>query len=167
MISDKERFIRILDKHQGILISLCSVYYDTLTDQQDAFQDISLQLWKSFKDFRGEAEVTTWMYRVGLNTLLSKRRTEKRRSINVTTLDKAMELPGNQQWAVDDNYQMLLRLISVLNDKDKAILILYLEGYSHREIAVVLSTSQTNISTRFNRVKALLKGKLQKINNGD
>lgn len=167
MISDKERFMSLLDKHQGILINLCSVYYDTPADRQDAFQDILLQLWKSFKSFRGDAEISTWIYKVSLNTLLSKRRKERRRSIDITFLDKAIAVPGHQQWAVDDDYQLLMKLISLLNDKDRTILIMHLEGYAYKEIAAVLSTSPSNISTRINRAKALLKGKLINVKHGD
>lgn len=167
MISDKERFMSLLDKHQGILINLCAVYYHTPADQQDAFQDIALQLWKSFKSFRGEAQVSTWIYKVSLNTLLTKRRKEKRKSIDLTSLDQALVMPSDQSWGNDDDCQLLMRFISMLNDKDKATLVMHLEGYSNKEIAATLSTSQTNISTRINRAKVMLRGKLKKIEHGD
>lgn len=160
MTSDKVRFKKVLDEHQGILINLCSIYYDNPSDQQDAFQDIALQLWMSFNRFKGESKMSTWIYKVCINTLLSKRRKEKRRSLNTTSLDNAMMVQSQGQWTGDDDYQVLMRLFAVLNDTDKAILILYLEGYSNKEIAVTLSTSQTNISTRINRAKLTLKGKV-------
>jgi RNA polymerase sigma-70 factor (ECF subfamily) len=74
----KQNFIRIIDSNQGIIKSLCKVYYISPEDQKDAFQDIILRLWKSFETFRGESEISTWIYRVSLNTLLSKARKEKK-----------------------------------------------------------------------------------------
>ncbi len=161
MTSDKIRFKKVLDEHQGILINLCSIYYDDSKDRQDAFQDIALQLWKSFKSFKGNAKMSTWIYKVSINTLLSKRRREKRRAIHTTPLDSAITVRSHGQSAVDDDYQMLMQLISLLNDTDKAILILYLEGYSNKEIATTLSISQSNVGTRMNRAKLTLKRKVK------
>ncbi|MFY0591938.1 RNA polymerase sigma factor [Roseivirga sp.] len=161
MISDKQRFMRILDEHQGILINLCSIYYDNPKDQQDAFQDVAIQLWKSFKSFKGDSKLSTWIYKVALNTLLNKKRREKRRALEITSLDQAATLPLREDQGVDDDCQLLMKLISGLGDKDKAILILHLEGYSNKEIASSLSMSQSNVSTRMNRAKNTLKGKLE------
>src|SRR5689334_6945685 len=77
----KRNFIKIVEANQGIIRSLCNAYYMSPEDQKDVFQDIVLQLWKSFESFRGESMISTWIYRVSLNTILTKVRNEKKKVI--------------------------------------------------------------------------------------
>lgn len=154
----KQNFIRIIDANRGIIKSLCKAYYSSPEDQKDAFQDIVLQLWKSFDTFRGESEISTWMYRVSLNTLLTKMRNEKRKI--ATEAIGASELFVSTAMA-DGDIELLHMVIQSLKDLDKAIVILYLEGYKNKEIAHMLSLTPTNVSTRLNRVRAELKVKFK------
>ncbi len=153
----KRNFIRIIDTHRGIIKSLCKAYYVSPDDQKDAFQDIILQLWKSFETFRGESEISAWIYRVSLNTLLSKVRNEKRR----ITTESIGALELSVSIAADGDIELLNIVIQSLNDLDKAIVILYLEGYKNKEISQILNLTPTNISTRLNRVRAELKAKFK------
>ncbi|MEL6535561.1 MAG: RNA polymerase sigma factor [Bacteroidota bacterium] len=152
----KRDFLQIINHNRGTLRSLCKVYYADLEDQKDAFQDIVLQLWKSYDSFRGESEIGTWLYRVGLNTLLSKVRKEKRR-VSAEPLD-ASHIYLTHGMA-DDNVELMTMMLQSLKDLDKAIVLLYLEGYGNKEIAEILKISQTNVGTRFNRIKSQLKVK--------
>lgn len=154
----KRNFIRIIDANQGIIKSLCNAYYLSRDDQKDSFQDIVLQLWKSFETFRGESEISTWIYRVSLNTILAKVKKEKRKitteSIGASELSISMAM-------ADGDLELLNIVIQSLKGLDKAIVILYLEGYKNKEIAQILNVTATNVSTRLNRVKAELKVKLK------
>jgi RNA polymerase sigma-70 factor (ECF subfamily) len=127
-------------------------------DQKDAFQDIVLQLWKSFETFRGLSEISTWIYRVSLNTLLTKIKKEKRKisteSIGASELSISMGM-------ADGDIELLNIVMQSLKDLDKAIVILYLEGYKNREISQILTLTPTNVSTRLNRVRAELKAKFK------
>lgn len=128
-------------------------------DQKDAFQDIILQLWKSFETFRGESEISTWIYRVSVNTLLTKVKKEKRK---ITTESiGASELSFSIAMA-DGDIELLNIVIQSLKELDKAIVILYLEGYGNKEISKILNLTPTNVSTRLNRVRAELKAKFKK-----
>jgi len=149
----KEQFIQIVQAHQGIINSICRIYFAAAEDQKDARQEIILQLWKAYPSFRGEAKLSTWIYKVGLNTVLYQLRKTKKRptKIALTTL---VDLPSPS--LLDDDFQQLQQLISLLKAEDKALIILYLEGYSHKEIADTLVTTPTNISTRLNRIKKRL-----------
>jgi RNA polymerase sigma-70 factor, ECF subfamily len=155
----KRNFIRIIDANQGIIKSLCKAYYQRADDQKDAFQDIVLQLWKSFETFRGESEISTWIYRVSLNTVLTKVRNEKRKiateSIGASELSISMAM-------ADGDLELLHNVIQSLKDLDKAIVILYLEGYKNKEISNMLNLTTTNVSTRLNRVRGELKTKFEK-----
>jgi RNA polymerase sigma-70 factor, ECF subfamily len=154
----KHNFICVIDANRGIIKSLCRAYYTTLDDQKDAFQDIVLQLWKSFDTFRGESEISTWIYRVSLNTLLSKLKKEKKKiateSIGVSELSISTAMANG-------DVELLLMVIQSLKDQDKAIVILYLDGYKNQEISQILNLTVTNVSTRLNRVRTELKAKFK------
>jgi RNA polymerase sigma-70 factor (ECF subfamily) len=154
----KRDFIRIVDSNQGIIKSLCNAYYKSYEDQKDVFQDIVLQLWKSFETFRGESEISTWIYRVSLNTILTKVRNEKNK-IATESID-FMELTFSTAMS-DDDSELLNRVLEYLKGLDKAIVILYLEGYKNKEISQILNLTSTNVSTRLNRIKAELKSKFK------
>ncbi len=154
----KQNFIRIIKGNQGIVKSLCKAYYASYEDQKDAYQDIILQLWKSFSTFRGESEVSTWIYRVSLNTLLTKIRKEKNKIIT-EPLFISNQITSNVM--VDDDRELLNTVIRSINGINKAIVILFLEGYKNKEISQILDITPTNVSTRLNRVKTDLKAKLK------
>lgn len=152
----KKDFLKVIDGHQGIINSLCKVYYHDFEDQKDTRQDIILQLWKSFSSFRGESSISTWIYKVCLNTILSKVKKEKRRpqeeNLNLLHENKVQTIPNS-----DDDLQLLNQIIQSLKDLDKAVVILYLEGYKNHEIAQLIGLTPSNISTRMNRIKKALK----------
>lgn len=157
-MEQKKNFIRIINANRGIIKSLCKSYYTIHEDQKDAFQDIILQLWKSFATFRGESEIGTWIYRVSLNTILSNVRKEKKKisteSIGPSELSISIAM-------TDGNLELLNIVIQSLKDLDKAIVILYLEGYNNKEISEILNLTLTNVSTKLNRVRAELKVKFR------
>ncbi|MCG8331157.1 MAG: sigma-70 family RNA polymerase sigma factor [Chitinophagales bacterium] len=155
----KQNFIQIINENRGAIRSLCKIYYGSNEDQKDAFQDVILQLWKSFDTFRGESEISTWIYRVSLNTILSKIKREKK-SVRVEPIDVHHFHLSNAK--ADDHVELLFMIIQSLKDIDKAIVVLHLEGYQNKEIAEILNISPTNVSTRFNRVKSQLKMKFNK-----
>jgi RNA polymerase sigma-70 factor (ECF subfamily) len=152
----KQNFIQIINKNRGTIRSLCKIYYGSNEDQKDAFQDIILQLWKSFDTFRRESEISTWIYRVSLNTILTKIKKEKK-LVTVEPIDLHHLYIFNAK--ADDYVELLFIIIQSLKDIDKAIVVLHLEGYQNKEIAEILNMSPTNVGTRFNRVKSQLKMK--------
>ncbi len=154
----KQNFIQKINQNRGIIRSLCKIYYANYEDQKDTFQDIVLQLWKSFDTFRGKSQISTWIYRVSLNTILTKIKKEKK-SIIVESIGLHDFYIANAK--ADDNMELLIIILQSLKDIDKAIVILHLEGYKNKEIAEILDISSTNVSTRFNRIKSQLKMKFK------
>jgi RNA polymerase sigma-70 factor, ECF subfamily len=151
----KTDFTRLIQEYQGIVNSLCSIYFASAEDRKDGRQDIILQLWRAYPTFRNEAKVSTWIYKVALNTILAKNRKAKRRICTESLSSYTLDSTATSAFANDD-VQHLQQAISMLQDLDKAIVILHLEGYSHSEIAANLSLTETNISTRFSRIKLQL-----------
>lgn len=160
METNKLNFIRIVEANRGIIRSLCNAYYKSYEDQKDVFQDIVLQLWKSFDTFRNESDISTWIYRVSLNTILAKVRNEKRK----VTTECIVQEQNFPHATADDDHELLNMILQSLKELDKAIVILFLEGYKNKEIAGMLNLTPTNISTRLNRIRTDLKAKLKKNN---
>ena len=156
----KESFLDIIDRHQGIIYSLCAAWYPDADDRNDARQDIILQLWNSFPSFREESTVSTWLYKVSLNTILNKVKKEKRMPAS-SSLDEVRNTAFLNSFAADDDLQMLKQVIDSLKHLDKAIVILYLEGYKNKEIAEILNITLTNVATRMNRIKIELRARLK------
>jgi RNA polymerase sigma-70 factor (ECF subfamily) len=156
LASEKQEFLRVVEANQATIRSLCKAYYASLDDRRDVFQDIILQLWKSFKTFRGESKISTWIYRVSLNTILAKVRDEKRKLATEPMSGSELAFYGAK---ADDNTELLTMVLRCLRDVDKAIVILYLEGYKTKEISQILEITPTNVTTRLSRVKAELKSR--------
>lgn len=156
MPHSKASFLEMINEHQGIITNLCAIYYPCFEDQRDARQDIILQLWKSFSFFRGESKLSTWIYKVSLNTILSKVKKESK-GLYKETLGPQHDSMFISHNHYDDDLHLLNQLIQSLKAMDKAVVILYLEGYKNKEVAKLLGLTPTNVSTRLNRIRTQLK----------
>ena len=149
-------FLGWLDRHGSIVLKVARAYTRTAADCQDLAQDILLQLWRSAPRFRGEAGEATWVYRVALNTALGWRRKEGRRRarqrplLDVEGSDRAQD-PAQRE-AVERLYAAVRRL----PPPDAALILLYLDDLSYRQMAEVLGTSEGNVGVRLNRAKKAL-----------
>ena len=154
----KDRFLELMGENQRMVHHICRAYAKSHDDYQDLFQEIMLQLWRSFDSFKNNSKFSTWMYRVALNTSISIIRKSKREAPKVALEDVhglKMEPENNQEAEV----KLLYGAISRLGKVDKAIILLYLEEHSYDEIAEILGISKSNVGVRINRTKA----KLEKI----
>ncbi len=159
--SDRQRFVELVDRHQGILHRICAVYATRAEDRQDLFQDMVLQLWRSYGSFRGRSDFATWMYRVGLNTALMRQRNAARqpalKPVGPNTID---EMAADAQ-PPDEEVQFLRTCIRELPTLDRAIVLLYLEERSYEEISHITGLSRSNVSVRIVRLKARLRHALE------
>jgi RNA polymerase sigma factor (sigma-70 family) len=158
----KRRFIDLVKDNQGLINSLCRLYARSSEEMKDYRQDVLLSLWQSFPNFREQSSVSTWMYRVVLNTLISNQR--KKSSRIVTELySEETEMHPSQGGGSDDELLVLQHAISMLGRVDKAVVILHLEGYAHKEIGTLLSLSESNVSTRLSRIKKQLEKSIKSL----
>ena len=135
------------------------MYTDNAYDHEDLFQEVMLQLWKGYPNFKGQSKVTTWMYRVALYTAISFLKKKKKRDEEIQiALEIINDNQDDQQSAIED----LNRGIAKLNDIEKAIMMLYLEDKSYKEMSEILGLTQTNIGAKINRIKKKLKTILSK-----
>ena len=148
-------FIEIVQSCSGIINSLCSVFYSDQHERKDARQDIMIQLWRSFDNFKGRSSINTWVYKLSLNTLIKRKRNHHKRYI--IGLDEMAQQPITKMSTYsDDDIQMLYNMMTDLDPLDKGIMILYIEGYKYNEIGDILSLSTTNVSSKINRIKKRL-----------
>ncbi|WP_373074373.1 RNA polymerase sigma factor [Zeaxanthinibacter enoshimensis] len=161
-MTKEEAFVAIIQEHEGVIYKITTVYTNSVSEQQDLYQDIVYQLWKAYDSFRGESKVSTWMYRVALNTAFNRLRKENRRPRPVA-LDHVNIWPAE---TYDKEFELRLRAmyeqIHQLNDLDKGLILLLLEGKKYEEIAEITGLSRSNVGTRISRIKERLRKKMTK-----
>jgi RNA polymerase sigma-70 factor (ECF subfamily) len=154
----KEKFLDILEKNIGIIIKIARAYSKTFQDKEDLINDITLELWKSFGRFKGDSKISTWIYRIALNTSMNYKR--KREKDRLFFLDDLKQIE-NQSWLIEQldssHSEILYQCIDELNQLNKAIILLYLDGNSHDEISDITGISKTNVGTRISRIKEQIK----------
>jgi len=152
--ADKERrFAEQLGDHRGILFKICNLYGVSLEDREDLAQEILVQLWRAFPTFDGRCSFSTWMYRVSLNTAISWLRHDTLRRKHVEPAEELMLVSLPAKEADTDELCLLYSLIDGLDSMQKAMVMLYLDGNSHQEIAEVLGITASNVATKMNRLK--------------
>jgi RNA polymerase sigma factor (sigma-70 family) len=160
-----ERFVQLLEEHKRLLYKVASAYCANAEDRRDLVQEIVIQLWRSFPRYDDRLKFSTWMYRIGMNVAISFLRGEGRRGGRETVALDQIDIIDSA--AADrvlgeagDDVRLLQRLVSRLDEMSRALIVLYLEGYSHAEIAEVLGISASNVGTRVNRIKNRLREEL-------
>ncbi len=151
----EKEFVALIHDYQNIIYKICRLYRDNKEDQEDLFQEIVYQLWKSYPGFRGESKVSSWMYRIALNTAIAVYRKSK------IAVDYYEEFPEHLHLAdeknISQNEERLFQALRRLNDSEKAVISLYLEDFNYAEIAAITGLSESNIGVRLNRIKHKLK----------
>jgi RNA polymerase sigma-70 factor (ECF subfamily) len=148
-------FLKIIHDHQKIIFRICRIYRDSKEDQEDLFQEIVYQLWKSFPSFKGESKISSWIYRITLNTAIVIYRKTK---IEINYLEEFPEkIHPSTEHEVTENAARLFEALRKLNDGDKALISLYLEDFSYQEMAEITGISESNVGVKLNRIKNNLK----------
>ncbi|MBO6607135.1 RNA polymerase sigma factor [Psychroserpens sp.] len=154
----EHNFVELLEKHQNIVHKVCRLYTNNQDAHNDLFQEITIQLWKAYPKFRGDAKFSTWMYRVGLNTAITLYRKSKR-TIDTQGFESVSFKIRSEEY--DDTEEQQLKLlyqaVHQLNDIEKALVFLYLEDKNYSEISETLGISEVNARVKMNRVKKKLK----------
>jgi RNA polymerase sigma-70 factor (ECF subfamily) len=134
------------------------MYCDTSDDRSDLFQEIVAQLWKSFPSFRRESKVSTWMYRVALNTAITSFKKSKRRpDQNRLTYENFQIEDENYDIETEENIKLLHKAVQQLTGIEKSIVLLFLENKKYEEIAEITGITQNYVRVKMNRIKKKLK----------
>lgn len=153
MDNREKQFLSLVAEHKGILFKVGKMYMDNLEDQEDLHQEIIAQLWKSYGSFKGESEFSSWMYRVAVNTAITYFKKEKRRSSTFTNeiSKEPVSEPYNTQR--DEQLAIFYKAIQHISPVEKAVILYFMEGMSHKEIAAQLGLTEVNARVKLNRTK--------------
>ena len=150
-----------IEAHKAILFKVARAYGATHSGREDLFQEIPLQVWHSVDAWRGDCAATTWIYRVALNTALAWRRKERKHGRGRQDIEVAADLliaPSARDPRLDWIYQR----IEELDDADRSLALLMLDGFSYRDMSQILGLSESNVGVKINRIKAALVAQLAK-----
>lgn len=154
-INEKD-FASLIREHSRIINKVCYFYATDKLPFEDLRQEIYVNIWLGLPQFRNESKISTWIYRVAVNSALMILRLSKKQIETVTLdfglLDISTEIDDVQR----ENLQTLQSLISRLEDIEKAIILLWLDEYSYDEIADTLGLKRNNVATRIHRIKEKL-----------
>ena len=162
----EKEFLSILEQYISIIVKIVNVYAYNTSDREDLMSDIVFELWKSYPKFRGEAKVSTWLYRVSLNVALKTKR--KRDNNKLLFVEELITFDHSDFTNISGNEStigLLYKCIEELNPINKAIILLHLDDNSNEEIAAITGFSQTNVSTRLSRIREQLKAGMIKNEN--
>jgi RNA polymerase sigma-70 factor (ECF subfamily) len=158
VFGEEKNFVTLIKQHQGLIHKVCFMYEQDPDVRNDLFQEIVLQLWKSFPTFRGEAKITTWMYRIALNTAISGYRRQVR---HIKTEDLSeRHLNISEHYSADEreeDSQRLQAAIRQLSEIERAMIMMALEEVPYEEIAETIGITQNNVRVRMNRIREKLK----------
>lgn len=158
----QKEFVKQVNENQRIIHKICKIYTDNPHDHEDLFQEITIQLWKSYPSFRGEAKFSSWMYRIGLNTALALfRKRDKQVSICQETSVENLKIIQDEHHE-DERLKLMYDAIHQLSDVEKALIMMFLDDKPYKEIAEILGITEGNARVKMNRAKEKLKTLIKK-----
>ncbi|MFT3746895.1 MAG: sigma-70 family RNA polymerase sigma factor [Agriterribacter sp.] len=160
MLMKEDKFISVIDTHKAILYKVANAYCKSTEDRKDLIQEMIFQLWRSFEKYNAAYQYSTWIYRIALNVAISFYRKNKPLPLTLPIDERILNIREPEP-GLDNNNQLRLlnTFIAELKDLDKALILLYLEERSYKEIADIMGISETNAGTRIGRIKQFLKQK--------
>lgn len=155
MTDDKSKFVQLIQKHQNIIHKICHFYCYNEEDKHDLYQEITLQLWRSYPTFQGKSAFVTWMYRVALNTAITK---TSKKPVFVDIENQSLQILSDQEETLerDEELRILYLAIGKLGKVERAIILLWLEDKRYDEIAEITGLSVKNISVKLVRIRKKL-----------
>lgn len=168
----EEEFTKIIQNNRDRLGHLCRVYCDLKADEDDLFQEMLIQIWRSLPSFNGNAKIDTWIYRLAINTAISfNRRKNTRKKYYSDYKEERKAAKSNRENSShrsgeNEQLEQIYKAISTLDDSEKAIITMHLEGFSYAEISYVADITKNYVGVKLNRIKKKL-SKIIGVNDGN
>lgn len=165
MSSLEKDFLSKIEKHKGVVFKISMMYMDNDDDRKDLFQEIIFQAWKSYENFQGKSEFSTWLYKIALNTAMVTLKRDKKR--NFLSYQEINDLNIHQEGyndRIDQKMVVMYDAIRQLSPIDKTLIFYFLEDFSGKQIAEQLGISEGNVRVKMNRAKTKLKELIANIN---
>ena len=166
LITNQERFLHLVEENKKILYKVANAYCKDPNDRPDLLQEIVIQLWQSFNRFDNRCQFSTWMYRIAINVAISFYRSQRHKAQDTVPIkDFVLEIAVADQMLeqAGDDIRLMYKLINQLDELNRILIILYLDGYSQDEIAEILGISSSNVSTKISRIKQKLQQEFEAI----
>jgi len=155
-------FIRL----KPLVSKIVRAFAFTQADQEDLFQEIALQVWNSIPSFRNQSMVSTWLYRVALNTAIKWTQKEKKHRMGKESPEDHVHLLQDPQSSTDERLVWIYEQVAGMNLVDRSLTLLMLDGLSYKEMSGILGISESNIGVKINRIKKKLAEQSKNIKNG-
>ncbi len=154
----EKKFEQILEKNKHKIYRICKIYAVSPIEPQDLFQEVVFQIWKSYATFKGNSNISTWIYKIALNVCLRSKMKLEKNNNKMIRLESIQFLPVKNipEEGEQEKYQYLRDCISTLNEGDKSIVVLYLEDLSYREIASITGLTENHIAVKMKRIRKRL-----------
>lgn len=155
-MNHEETLLALVESHGDAVRRIARVYAGADSDGEDLYQEIMMQAWKSFPSFRGNSSAGTWLYRVALNTALTWQRSEARRDGHRATMEEGMGAVGPPSMppaSPRSEGEIMRSFLDSLSGPSRTVLVLYMEGLTHDEIAGVTGLSSSAVGVRIHRMK--------------
>ena len=160
--TSEKAFEQLIFENQAMLIKVCNIFCKSQADKDDLFQEITINLWKGLSSFKGNSKLSTWIYRVSLNTAISKTGRKKKRLVHYTeNVPESTTINSNEDTVDEEQIRILYAGIEQLKPVEKALVLLYLEEHSYSEIADIMGISEKNAGVKLHRIKRKLEKILQ------
>ena len=146
-------FLKAIKENQGIIYKVCRSYSRNHANQEDLYQEIVFQLWKTYLSFKGDSKLTTWMHAVAVRSAILPLR---RKKVKVEFHDVLPERPSEEphEGTIDDRLFHLFHRLQII---DRAMLVLTMEGFNSMEIGAILRLSKRAVQLRMNRIRGVVK----------
>lgn len=151
----KQIFEGWLNQYKALVFKVVKAYALSSTDQNDLFQEITIQLWHSIQTFRQESSVSTWIYRISLNTAIKWVRKEQKHS-RAEPIENVEFVLMDSRHKSDERLTWLYEEIHRLDEIDRSLILLLLDGFSYKEMAGILGITESNVGVKINRIKKQL-----------
>ena len=153
----EEAFEKLIAENQNLIHKVCNIYGKSNADREDLFQEITLQLWRSFHSFQEKSRFSTWLYRVALNTAITVKRKGRKAPDSITLSDREFQIPdASADESLEEDLRQLRWAMRKLKPVDRAIIFLYLEEKSYQEIADIIGITTKNVGVKIVRIKSKL-----------
>ena len=163
-LTDDKTFLAVLDQHKRIIFKICNSYCRDQESRKDLAQEITIHLWKSYRSYNPQFKLSTWLYRVALNVAISFYRRERKHHNSSSVGEKEEQYLADHKDEPDGTTELLHRFISELDELHRALMILYLDNNSYKDMADVLGITETNVATKISRIKQKLKTRFETYN---
>jgi RNA polymerase sigma-70 factor (ECF subfamily) len=162
LISEDD-FLSLIQSNTGIIFKVINLYLDVADEKADLYQEIVLQAWRSYSTFKGKSKFSTWLYQLSLNTALTYNRKKYPYKNKVDLSETVFDKATTQNLEDSD---LLMQALRTLNEVDRSIIALHLDGYNHQEVAEIVGITKNHVAVKVHRIKNELQQTLKEFGYG-